>query len=388
MTTAGPMSGTSPAAEGLSPGGALAGGAAGAVRQRPVGRALAARAVGIAAGFCLDRLIGDPARLHPVAGFGRLALAAERGLLRPGASAASQRAAGAAFTGLLVGGTTAAVAAVGRAVAGSTVATVAWNAAVVWSCLGGSSLLEVARAQDALLSRGDVAGSRELLPWLCGRDPSSLGPEDLARAVVESIAENTSDAAICTLFWAAVAGAPGAAAHRGANTLDAMVGHRSPRYRYFGTASARLDDALGYLPSRLAAAVGAACAPLVGGSTREALHVWRRDAAAHPSPNAGVVEAVCAGALGVRLGGHTPYPYGVQERAVLGDGRAVRAADIGRAVTLHDRVQVATAALAVAGVLVAAARARTAAGTTVGSDGSHGHGGRGAPSAMRDGDRE
>ena len=146
--------------------------------------------------------------------------------------------------------------------------------------------------------------------------------------MVESVAENTSDSAICTLFWAAVAGAPGAAAHRAANTLDAMVGHRSPRYRHFGTASARLDDALGYLPSRLAGAVGVACAPLVGGRTREALRVWRRDAAAHPSPNAGVVEAVCAGALGVRLGGRTPYPYGVQERAVLGNGRAVRAADI------------------------------------------------------------
>ncbi|MCT2139740.1 adenosylcobinamide-phosphate synthase CbiB [Dietzia cinnamea] len=373
------MSGTSPAAEGLSPGGALA-----------------ARAVGIAAGFCLDRLVGDPTRFHPVAGFGRVALVAERRLLRPEASAGAQRAAGALYTALLVGGTTAAVAAVGRAVSGSAfpvsgdavpgraAATVAWNAAVVWSCLGGSSLLEVARQQDALLSRGDTEGSRELLPWLCGRDPSSLGPEDLARAVVESVAENTSDSAICTLFWAAVAGAPGAAAHRAANTLDAMVGHRSPRYRHFGTASARLDDALGYLPSRLAGAVGVACAPLVGGRTREALRVWRRDAAAHPSPNAGVVEAVCAGALGVRLGGRTPYPYGVQERAVLGNGRAVRAADIGRAVTLHDHVQVVTAALAVAGVLVTAARARTAAG----SDGSHGQGGRVTSAARSAGGEE
>lgn len=340
-TTAEPVSGTSPAPD-----------------RRPPGGAPAARAAGIAAGFCLDRLVGDPARFHPVAGFGRVALSAERRLLRPEASTGSQRAAGVLFTGLLVGGTTAAVTAVGRAVSGSPAATAAWTAAVVWSCLGGSSLLQVARQQDELLGRGDTAASRELLPWLCGRDPSSLGPEDLARAVVESVAENTSDAAICTLFWAAVAGAPGAAAHRVANTLDAMVGHRSPRYRHFGTASARLDDALGYLPSRLAGAVGAACAPLVGGSTREALRVWRRDAPAHPSPNAGVVEAVCAGALGVRLGGRTPYPYGVQERAVLGDGRAVRATDIGRAVTLHDRVQVVTAALAVVGALGVAARAR------------------------------
>lgn len=314
------------------------------------GSALAARATGIAAGLLLDRLVGDPGRFHPVAGFGRVALAVESGLRRPGQTPNAQRVAGLLFTGVLVGGAAAAVTAVGRLAARSTAATVVWDAAVVWSCLGGSSLLTVARRQSELLTRGDHAGSRELLPWLCGRDPAALDPDDLARAVVESVAENTSDAAVATLFWAAVAGPPGAAVHRAANTLDAMVGHRSERYRHFGTAAARLDDVLGYLPARLAGAIGVVCAPAVGGSPAGALRAWARDARAHPSPNAGVVEAVCAGALGVRLGGPTPYPYGVQDRAVLGDGRPVRADDIRRAVLLHDRVQVGTAALAVSGL--------------------------------------
>lgn len=365
---------------------------------------LLTRAIGLGLGVVLDRLVGDPQRLHPVAGFGRVASATENLLLAPERSADSQRVAGLAFTGLLVGGTAAATLAAGRLLsrgggepvgagrvavacgsagagrvsvacgsagpgraadpwrsagswraAGScrTVGAIVWNAAVVWSCLGGATLLSVARSQDALLRSGDHTASRELLPWLCGRDPDALDPDDLARAVVESIAENTSDAAVATLFWAALAGPTGAAVHRAANTLDAMVGHRSPRYRHFGSASARLDDVLGFLPARLAGLIAVAAAGTVGGSPSDAVRAWRRDARAHPSPNAGVVEAVCAGALGVRLGGPTPYPYGVQDRAGLGDGRPVRADDIGRAVLLHDRVQLATAGLMITGLLVA-----------------------------------
>lgn len=261
----------------------------------------------------------------------------------------------------LVGGTAAATTIVGRAAARTPAAAVLWHAAVVWSCLGGSSLLSVARTQGRLLERGDHAGSRELLPWLCGRDPDALDPPGLARAVVESVAENTSDAAVATLFWAAVAGPPGAAAHRAANTLDAMVGHRSARHQHVGWASARLDDLLGYAPARLAGALAVAAAPTVGGSPRAALQAWRRDAGAHPSPNAGVVEAVCAGALGIRLGGPTPYPYGTQQRAVLGDGRQVRPGDVDRAVRLHDRVQLAAAGLAAA-ALIAVSGAPAAAG--------------------------
>ena len=315
------------------------------------------RAAGIAAGFLLDRIFADPRRLHPVAGFGQIAALAEGRLLDGtrsdrARSPGRQRAAGALYNAGLVGGASALVTIVGRAASRSAAISVLWHAVVVWSCLGGSSLLAVGKTQGQLLQRGDHAGSRELLSWLCGRDPDALDPTGLARAVVESLAENTSDAAVGTLFWAAVAGPPGAAAHRAANTLDAMVGHRSSRYQHFGWASARLDDVLGYLPARLAGALAVAAAPTVEGSAPGALRVWLRDARAHPSPNAGVVEATCAGALGIQLGGPTPYPYGVQDRAVLGDGKQVRPGDVDRAVRLHDRVQLAAAMLAVAGVLV------------------------------------
>ncbi|MDV8002964.1 adenosylcobinamide-phosphate synthase CbiB [Rhodococcus sp. IEGM 1408] len=328
------------------------------------------RAVPIAVGFALDRLLGDPGRLHPVAGFGRVALLAERRLLNRCRTPAGQRAAGLLFTGALVGGTVAATAVVGRLASRSVLGSSAWGSLVVWSCLGGSSLLSVGKRQGELLERDDVAGSRELLPWLCGRDPQALGPEALARAVVESVAENTTDAAIATLFWAAVAGPPGAAAHRAANTLDAMVGHRSDRHQYFGTPAARLDDVMGFIPARIAGALAVAWAGTVAGSPSEAVRVWRRDARAHPSPNGGVVEAVCAGALGIRLGGRTPYPYGVQQRAVLGDGREVRVGDIDRAVRLHSRVQVAAAVLAVFALVAAEmASGRSLLGTVASRDG-------------------
>lgn len=311
------------------------------------------RAVGIALGFAADRALADPVRLHPVAGFGRLALALEDRLYPadvPGggavSGAAAARARGIVFTAALVGGTTLSTATLDRLLRRRPVVRTAATAAIVWACLGGTSLLRIAEAHADLLARGDIPGSRTLLPWLCGRDPVALEADDLARAVVESVAENTADAAVATVFWAAVAGPAGAVAHRAANTLDAMVGHRSERYAGFGWASARLDDVLGWPAARLAGSLTAALAPLVAGSPRRAARIWLRDARGHPSPNAGVVEAACAGALGVRLGGRTPYPYGVQMRQVLGDGPAPRPADVRRAGRLMRSVQGAAAVAA------------------------------------------
>ncbi|WP_216694140.1 cobalamin biosynthesis protein [Dietzia psychralcaliphila] len=325
------------------------------------------RALGTALGFAADTVLADPARWHPVAGFGVCASALEQ-VLHPDAgppgdtvthSATRTRLRGAAFTVVLVGGAAAAAGAAEILTARRPTLRVAVTAVTVWSCLGGTSLLRVAERHAVLLERGDVPASRELLPWLCGRDPSALDAGDLARAVVESVAENTSDAAVATLFWAAVAGPAGAAAHRAANTLDAMVGHRSSRYVDFGWASARLDDVLGWPAARLAAVLTAVLAPAVGGQPRDALSTWRRDARAHPSPNAGVIEAACAGALGIQLGGRTPYPYGVEMRPRLGRGPAPRPDDVRRAIRLMRSTQFATAAGAVAAqALVGTAAAR------------------------------
>ncbi|MGH3822337.1 MAG: cobalamin biosynthesis protein, partial [Pseudonocardiaceae bacterium] len=142
-------------------------------------------------------------------------------------------------------------------------------------------------------------------------------------------------------------------AYRAANTLDAMVGYRSPRYRRFGWAAARLDDVANLLPSRAAAGLTALCAPLVGGSARGAWQVWRRDAAAHPSPNAGQVEAAFAGALEVRLGGRTVYPHGIEQRPVLGHGRTPDAGDLTRGVELSRVIGLVAAALCAALAAVA-----------------------------------
>uniref|UniRef100_UPI003899A998 CobD/CbiB family cobalamin biosynthesis protein n=1 Tax=Mycobacterium sp. HUMS_1102779 TaxID=3383487 RepID=UPI003899A998 len=200
-----------------------------------------------------------------------------------------------------------------------------------------------------LLERGDIDAARRLLPSLCGRDPAALDRAGLTRAALESVAENTSDAAVAPLLWAAAGGMPAVLVYRGINTLDSMIGYRSPRYARFGWAAARLDDAANYGAARATAALVVACAPLVGGSPAGAVRAWRRDAAAHPSPNAGVVEAAFAGALGVRLGGPTRYRHELELRPTLGDGRTPGVADLRRAVALSAVVQ-AVAALLAAGL--------------------------------------
>ncbi len=210
---------------------------------------------------------------------------------------------------------------------------------VVWAVLGGRSLRREALRLAALLEAGDLAGARALAPALVGRDPSELDAGELARAVVESVAENTSDAVVASAFWFAAGGAPAAAAHRAANTLDAMVGHRSERYREFGWAAARLDDAVNWLPARLTALLAVAAAPTVGGSPQTALRTLRRDGGAHPSPNAGRAEAAFAGALGVRLGGANRYGGRLEQRPFLGDGRPPGVGDIARAVKLSRVVE-------------------------------------------------
>ena len=198
---------------------------------------------------------------------------------------------------------------------------------------------------------------RALLPWLCGRDPAYLDADGLARAALESVAENTSDAQVAPMMWAAAGGAPAVLLYRGANTLDAMVGHPSPRYARFGWAAARLDDVANYLAARLAGVLVVVCARAVGGSAGAAARAWRRDAHRHPSPNAGVVEAAFAGALGVRLGGPTQYRHELQIRPTLGDGPPPRADDLRRAVRLSRAVQAAAAALAVLVTLTRPGRA-------------------------------
>ncbi|MEG3631281.1 cobalamin biosynthesis protein [Streptomyces poriticola] len=310
-------------------------------------------AYGAAAGLLCDLLLGDPRRGHPVAAFGRAAGAVERQLWR------DHRGWGALHTAVCAGGAVALGAVAARAARTSPVASVALTGAATWAVVGGTSLAREAHAIGRALRTGDVGGARARLPHLCGRDPQALDADGIARAVVESVAENTSDAVVGALVWGAVGGVPGLLGFRAVNTLDAMVGHRSTRYRRFGWASARLDDLAGGPGARLTAALAAAA----GGDPRGAVRAWRADAARHPSPNAGPVEASFAGALGVRLGGTLSYGGRVEHRPVLNGaaGRAVRADDIDRAVRLSRRVSwlalgVCTGARALASRTVAKGR--------------------------------
>lgn len=305
------------------------------------GRAVgAARAVGLLLGVAADAAFGDPARYHPVAAFGRLAGSAER------ACYAEHELAGVVYTGALVGAAAVVGGLLERAGRGRAGMQTAATALATWVALGAASLAEEGTAMARALDAGDLESARSRLPHLCGRDPASLDLAGVARASVESIAENTSDAVVAPLIWGAVAGAPGLLAYRATNTLDAMVGYRSPRYRRFGWAAARLDDVANLLPSRATAGLTTVCAPLVGGSARGAWVAWRRDAAAHPSPNAGQVEAAFAGALEVWLGGHTQYPHGIEQRPVMGHGRSPDAGDLSRGVKLSRVIGLAAAALA------------------------------------------
>ena len=170
---------------------------------------------------------------------------------------------------------------------------------------------------------------------LVGRSTADLGEAEISRAVIESLAENTVDAVIASLVWASIGGAPAVLAHRAVNTLDAMVGHHSPRYEQFGWASARLDDVVNWVPARMAAIAVAASYPA---KARTILRIVRCDAGQHPSPNGGVIEAAYAAALDVQLGGTNRYGDAVEDRGVLGDGRVVEVADISRAVKLSQRI--------------------------------------------------
>lgn len=293
--------------------------------------------VGAALGVLADRALGEPpAAVHPVAALGRSLHAVEQVLYR------DRRAAGVAHAavGVTIG------AAAGRVVRSTAVATAV--------AVAGRGLGDAALAVERALAEGDVNGARALVPALVGRDPATMDEKDLCRAAVESVAENTVDAVVAPALWGAVAGAPGALAYRAINTMDSMVGHRSPRYARYGWAAARLDDLAGLAPARATALLVAAVRPASAGA------VWRavmRDAPAHPSPNAGVAEAAFAAALGLRLGGTNRYGERLELRPPLGDGRPPERADIAAAVRLSRDVALAlAAALGAAGLAARAAR--------------------------------
>jgi adenosylcobinamide-phosphate synthase len=206
---------------------------------------------------------------------------------------------------------------------------------LAWPLIALRSMHDHVAAVARPLADGDLAGARAAVAMIVGRDPVRLDAGGVARAGIESLAENTGDGIVAPVFWGAVAGLPGIAAYKAVNTLDSMIGHRDDRYEAFGKAAARLDDLANLIPARLTGLLFALAAPR---RSARALRVMLRDASRHRSPNAGWPEAAMAGALGVRLSGPRAYGTHVSDEPWLnGIAPDPGAGDIRRALTLYAR---------------------------------------------------
>ncbi len=213
---------------------------------------------------------------------------------------------------------------------------------LAWPFVAIRSMHEHVAAVARPLAAGDVPGARGAVAMIVGRNPEALDAPAVARAALESLAENTSDGIVAPLFWGLVAGLPGIAGYKAINTLDSMIGHRTPRHEAFGWAAARIDDVANLIPARLTGALFAA----VSGRPRAALACMVRDARRHRSPNAGWPEAAMAGALGLRLSGPRIYADRIADEPWLNpDAPDPTPADLGRGLALYRR---AMAGLAVA----------------------------------------
>lgn len=254
----------------------------------------------------LDLTVGDPHWLpHPVEAIGRLIHVLDRNLR---CNWLNERLAGILLLLLVVVSTGAATWILLRTLT-AMLPLAGWIAAVVVSstCLAARSLhSESARVATALME-GDLPTARRYLSYIVGRDTDQLDEPEIWRAVVETVAENTSDGIIAPLFWLTAGGPVAAMVYKAVSTLDSMVGYKNQRYLQVGWASARMDDLLNYIPARLSALLLIIAAPLAGCSASGALRITLRDRLNHPSPNSGHPEAAAAGALCVRLGGSATY---------------------------------------------------------------------------------
>lgn len=289
-------------------------------------------------GFGLDLLLGDPAWMpHPVVLMGRAISALEKPLRRAfGPSEAGLLHAGRVLAAVLPLGTLLLTGLVCRAAQalhpalGLLVQTV-W----CWQALAAKGLYTESTAVQRQLEKQDLPAARRAVSRIVGRDTAALTPEGVAKAAVETVAENFSDGVIAPLLYMLLGGAPLALCYKSINTMDSMVGYKNDRYLYFGRAAAHLDDAANWLPARLSGLLLILAAPLCGLSGKEAFRIWRRDRRSHASPNSAQTEAACAGALRVQLAGDAFYFGKPVHKPTLGDPlRPVEAEDIPRACRL------------------------------------------------------
>ena len=197
--------------------------------------------------------------------------------------------------------------------------TMAVEALLLAFTISPKSLAKAGRGIYALLLTNELDKARKAVGWIVGRDTEELDESEVARATVETIAENTVDGVIAPLFFFVIGGVPLAFLYRAANTMDSMIGYKNEKYLYFGKAAAKLDDVLNYIPARITAVLFIVSAWLLGFDSRNAMRMMQRDAAKHPSPNGGYAEATVAGALHIRLGGINSYFGKKSFRAYMGE---------------------------------------------------------------------
>ncbi|MFK4723382.1 adenosylcobinamide-phosphate synthase [Bradyrhizobium niftali] len=300
----------------------------------------------MAVAMAVDALLGWPAPLfarvgHPVTWLGRLITTVDTAWNRPSDPPAFRRAAGVAGALVVI----AVSAALGWVL--QSVLALGWIQFVLvgilaWPLVALRSLDDHVAAVASPLQAGDIAGAREAVSRIVGRDPATLDEAGIARAAIESLAENASDGIVAPVFWGALFGLPGIFGYKAINTLDSMIGHRSERHEAFGWAAARIDDVANFIPARLTGFLFVLLAP----RRAEALSCMTRDARRHRSPNAGWPEAAMAGALGVRLSGPRIYHGSITNEPWLNEGaRDPLAADITQGLTVYRRAMLLLAGL-------------------------------------------
>jgi adenosylcobinamide-phosphate synthase len=291
----------------------------------------------------IEALVGYPDRLvdaigHPVTWIGALIARLDAGLNRADWSPLTRRIAGAVSLAIIVAVTAAAGVFVERTLLLLPLG-IALTALAASTLIAQRSLYSHVAAVATALERDGLAAGRAAVAKIVGRDPEVLDEAGVARAAIESLAENFSDGIVAPVFWMALAGLPGAAAYKAINTADSMIGHRTPRHEAFGWAAARLDDLVNLPASRLAALLVVGAAAL--GDRGAAAAAWRavvHNARRHRSPNAGYPEAAFAGALGLALAGPRAYGGVMVDDALIGNGRReATAADIRAALALYRR---------------------------------------------------
>lgn len=273
--------------------------------------------------FIIDMIIGDPhSNLHPVAIMGRCVSVVEKTLLRADQSKCRQRIAGALFTIILL---TFSYACGYFIVWEFNRLALSWwlqlflEALCLSFMISPKSLMQAGQGIIYSLQRNNLIEARQKVHFIVGRDTDNMDEQEIVRATVETIAENTTDGIISPLFYFFVGGLPLAILYRMVNTLDSMVGYKNDKYQYFGTVSARVDDLFNLIPARLTGLLIIIAAAILHLDYKAAWRMMRRDAKKHPSPNGGFAEATVAGALNIRLGGKNFY-FGVPHfRAYMGD---------------------------------------------------------------------